>query len=197
MTLAVAQSVGQRHSFNRTIRVHVRVPIMHGGPNAQLLPHAPQFSLVDRSTSQPVVGSPSQLPKPSRHINWQAPALHVPPTALAAAPHTRLHAPQCCMLLLMSTSQPLEASPSQSANPAAQVSLHAPLTHVALATRSPMHKRPHIPQFVTVLSCASQPLRPLPSQSPKPALHMSTVHTLVTHLPVALAKLHGMSQSLQ
>ncbi len=182
----------------RTARVHLRVPIVHAGASAQPLPQKPQSASLDRSVSHPLAGSPSQFAKSGRQLNLHAPAVQTPPTALAAAPHARLHAPQCCALDLVSTSQPLAGLPSQSANPAVQVSRHAPLTHVALATRSPMHERPHIPQFVTVFSCASQPLRPLPSQLPKPSLHVETVQTLVTQLPpIALAKLHGMLQSLQ
>ena len=65
----------------------------------------------------------------------QAPATHtlVDP-ALPPALHSRPHAPQFTPLVVRLVSQPLEAAPSQSPQPAAQVKLHVPLVHaVAVA----------------------------------------------------------------
>ena len=67
----------------------------------------------------------------------QAPATHtlVDP-ALPPVLHRWPHAPQWLALVVRLVSQPLEAAPSQSPQPVAQVKLHVPLVHavaVALA----------------------------------------------------------------
>jgi hypothetical protein len=67
----------------------------------------------------------------------QAPATHtlVDP-GLPPPPHAWPHVPQWLALVVRLVSQPLEAAPSQSPKPAAQVKLHMPLVHavaVALA----------------------------------------------------------------
>jgi hypothetical protein len=65
-----------------------------------------------------------------------------------------------------STSQPLDATPSQSANPA----LHAAMAHpefvqLAVAWASE-HTCPQVPQFaVSVVVLTSQPVEAIPSQS--------------------------------
>lgn len=75
--------------------------------------------------------------------------------------------PQCAVSLVVATSQPLSALPSQSANPAAQLATaHAPARQLAVVLGNE-HARPHAPQFAaSVASDASQPLAALRSQSP-------------------------------
>ncbi len=72
------------------------------------------------SVSQPFEALPSQSPKfVSQRAMAQVPAMH------AAVPlggvHARPQAPQCEVLVRVSTSQPFEGSPSQSEKPGLQV----------------------------------------------------------------------------
>jgi hypothetical protein len=77
--------------------------------------------------------------------------------------------PQRALSVRVFTSQPLLASPSQSAKPAAHAPMaHAPDAHMALALGS-AHVRPQAPQLVALaVRSVSQPLAAAPSQSPKP-----------------------------
>jgi hypothetical protein len=54
------------------------------------------------------------------------------------------------------------------------------------------HALPHIPQLLMVLSGVSQPLAAIPSQSPKPALHMAITHAPAEQPAVALASVHAL-----
>jgi hypothetical protein len=147
---------------------HAGVALARAG---HTVPHAPQWVALDRvSTSQPLVTAPSQSPKPwSQVATAQTPRAQVG-AALAGA-HGRPHAPQCAVLLASTVSQPLPATPSQSAKPAR----HAPPPHTPAAHRAcwlPVIAQaiPHTPQFVAELAVStSQPLSATPSQLPKPA----------------------------
>ena len=77
----------------------------------------------------------------------QRPAEHaaVPFVALHAAPH----APQLAVDVRRFTSQPLLATPSQSAKPAAQVNPHAPRVHAVVALARAGQVVAHAPQFDT------------------------------------------------
>jgi hypothetical protein len=76
--------------------------------------------------------------------------------------------------LLTVVSQPVIASPSQSAKPALQAERHTPPTHATDAFGPAVQVAPHAPQFITFESVlASQPFELSPSQSPKPAVHVS------------------------
>ena len=80
--------------------------------------HAPQWSTSRfRSVSQPFAPFPSQSPNPNRHTPVHVPALHTT-VAFGPAAHACPHAPHCETLVSSAASQPLSASPSQSANPA-------------------------------------------------------------------------------
>ena len=81
----------------------------------QTRPHAPQWvTFVRVFTSQPLLTWPSQFAKPELHLEIpQVLALHTGVPLLVA--QTRPHAPQWLPLLVRFTSQPLEATPSQSA----------------------------------------------------------------------------------
>ena len=130
-------------------------------------PHAPQCAAVDeRSTSQPLAGSPSQSPKPGRHVKPHA-LIAQTGSALGTAGHAIPHAPQCAAVTRTSVSQPFEASPSQSPKPPAQSPTpHAPMRHAGVALGGTGQVRPHAPQFETSFEVdVSHPLAALMSQS--------------------------------
>jgi hypothetical protein len=85
------------------------------------------------------------------------------------------------------TSQPLEASPSQSAKPAAQVKAQAPTAQDTVALALAAHAIPHAPQCATLVRVStSQPLAAVVSQSPKPGSQLATPHAPAAQAPVAL-----------
>ncbi len=130
-----------------------------------VLPHAPQLLVVLRLTSQPLLASPSQLPKPPLHT-----MLHVLPVHDAVPlvlEHTVPHAPQWFRLLVVLISQPLSGLPSQFWKPDEQVpSVHVPDAHDSAALAK-SHTAPHAPQFDRVRRSVSQPLVLTPSQLAK------------------------------
>ena len=82
----------------------------------------------------------------------------------------------------MSTSQPLAATPSQSAKPAAQRSTaHDPALHACAATLASAHPRPHAPQFdgssVVDAQYAPPPSTQRVSDAPHVAVHAPAEHT--------------------
>ena len=97
----------------------------------------------------------------------------------------------------MLTSHPFALLLSQLAKPA----LQAPMTHVPLAHDSAAfaksHVTPHPPQCESVVSDCSQPFALLPSQLPKPLLHVVIVQVPLTHAAPALAKAHTFPQPPQ
>jgi hypothetical protein len=126
--------------------------------------HAPQsVVLVARSVSHPFCGLASQLPCPDEHTGTHAPDTQlVVPLAFV---HALAHPPQSVTVVFVFVSHPLFGLPSQSAHPAAQVAEHVPLVHDAvpwLLEQAALHA----PQFVFVVSEASQPLPTTLSQLP-------------------------------
>jgi hypothetical protein len=100
---------------------------------------------------------------------------------------TRPHMPQLALLVLRLTSHPLVALMSQSPEPGMHARPQRPMMQVALAPVALGHTVPHAPQLRTSEAVFdSQPLRPLPSQLPKPVLH-AMPHTLPAQVAVALA----------
>jgi hypothetical protein len=95
---------------------HRRAPPTSG----HAVPQAPQFAAsVAVVTSHPSAARALQSARPLVQLaTVHAPATQAP-VALAGAQRLP-HAPQCSALARVSTSQPLEASPSQSAKPASQ-----------------------------------------------------------------------------
>ena len=76
-------------------------------------------------------------------------------------------------------------------------SVHAPVTQEAFAFGR-LHAAPHPPQFERlVFRFVSQPLPPLPSQSPSPGLHDVTPHVLLTQFGVPPAAGHTFPHVLQ
>jgi hypothetical protein len=166
------------------------------GREAHPLPHVEQCEgLLVVLVSQPFAGFPSQLPKPPLQLwTWQLPPPHVA-TPFATA-HALPHAPQW-VVLLSAVSQPLAMLPSQLPKPVVQpASAHIPALQDALPLAKE-HALPHIPQCVVLLSEVSQPLAMLPSQSPKPLLHVYR-QPLIAQLTVALGRAaHALPQAPQ
>ncbi len=174
-------------------------PPLHENPQAELLQnelalarpghalaHAPQWlALLVVLVSQPLVALPSQLPKPAPHdATWHEPEAHVALPLLTL--HVRPHIPQW-LLLLSAVSQPFAGIASQLPKPAVQLErVHAPAVHAA-APLANEHALPHIPQCAVESREVSQPLAALPSQSPKPALHVN-LQAELEHETVAFAR---------
>jgi hypothetical protein len=141
---------------------------MHTCPVGQVLPHRPQL-VGDRFVliSHPFRAFMSQSPKPRAQVSPQRPAAQVA-VALGPATHALRHTPQWFRSVCVSTSQSLEAMPSQSARPAAHVLVvQPPDSQRAPAPQAFMHR----PQCVVLARVSvSQPLSAMPSQSAKPAL---------------------------
>src|SRR5690606_3266987 len=70
-----------------------------------------------------------------------------------------------------SSSQPLSGSPSSSDQPSAQVGRQVPAAEQVVVPWAFAQVLPQAPQFWRVLSAASQPFEPLPSQLAQPAAH--------------------------
>ena len=121
------------------------------------------------------------------HVITQLPVeqLAVPCALVHGAPHV----PQLVEVLSW-TSQPFDATPSQSPQPASHDDiLQAPAVHVDVAFGSE-HCLPHVPQLDALVSrLTSQPLPPSPSQLPNPVLQVS-VHVPVLHTAVPFTGLH-------
>jgi hypothetical protein len=148
-------------------------------------------------TSQPSAGLPLQSPQPLSQE-----AIAQDPLVQAADAWLRLHAlphpPQWLTLVWVLISQPLLAEPSQFSHPALHVNPHAPLEQVTVACGRAGHTFPQDPQLVTaVFVLVSQPLLSLVSQLPHPVLQDAMRHALLTHSPLALAKVHALPQKPQ
>src|SRR5262245_53688815 len=99
----------------------------------QALPHMPQLlTLFWTLASHPLPGCRSQSPKPLAQVSWHCPSMHV--EVACWVPQEVPQAPQCCLLVLVSVSQPLARLPSQSSSGAMhEVSLHVPVSHDVVA----------------------------------------------------------------
>ncbi len=133
-------------------------------PAAQAVPHAPQWALSVRvSTSQPLLGSPSQSEKPAAHADTpQAPAAHC--AVALGSTHARPHTPQLVALARTSVSQPLRASPSQSPYPPAhRTTVHAPIAQLCAVALGSAQASPQSPQFAgSTAVFAQSALAPVP-----------------------------------
>jgi hypothetical protein len=110
--------------------------------------------------------------------------------------HATPQAPQLVKVFRL-VSQPLVGSPSQFAKPEAQVGTQTPLVHVFVPF-TPEQIVPHAPQFAwLVLRFASQPSAALPSQFPKPALHVRMPHVPDEQVAVAFNSEQGTPQPPQ
>lgn len=160
--------------------VHVVEPLAF----VQALPHVPQFDVeVFVLTSQPVDAMPSQFPNPVLHAMVHAPSEQ--PGDPFVPLHTVPQPPQFEALVSVLVSQPLLALPSQLPNPELQApSVHTPLAHdsLAFARSQTAPQAPQLARLVFVL--VSHPLAELPSQLPKPGLHVDTPQTPPTQFGV-------------
>lgn len=91
-------------------------------------------------------------------------------------------------------SQPLVGSPSQFAKPEAQLGTQTPPVHVVVPFAFEQ-TLPQLPQFAElVLRFASHPSAALPSQFPKPALHVKIPQLPDEHVAVAFKSEHAVPQ---
>jgi hypothetical protein len=124
--------------------------------------------LVDVLVSQPLVGSPSQLPKPVLQDGTQAPAVQA--TLPLRFVHFAPQAPQFVVVFRL-VSHPFFGSPSQSPKPAAQTGAQVPETQLVVPCAL-LHVVPQVPQLLSVVCVSvSQPLLGSPSQLANPAVH--------------------------
>jgi hypothetical protein len=142
-----------------------QVPLTHRGVPLAVLQarlHAPQWeTLLMRSTQA--------LP---HKVSVQT-AVHAPRMQVCMAGQRLLQAPQLAESLSPKVSQPLALLPSQSRKPRSQVIWQVPDEQAGVPLPLPQ-ARPQAPQWaVLLLVLVSQPLAVLPSQSPKPGLHVS------------------------
>lgn len=150
------------------------LPSQLAKPGEQTKPHCPEvqaadaFGGVPQTTPQlpqlrgstPVLAHPlAQHASPGGHgpPPLQLGAVHTPPTHASPAGQALPHAPQFATLARFA-SQPLNALPSQSANPGAQTNPHRPEVHAALAFAGLAHTMPQLPQFRTSLTTFAQAL---------------------------------------
>jgi hypothetical protein len=143
------------------------------GPDAQALLQAPQLALETRvSTSQPLLGAPSQSAKLDAQEKPHWPSTQTA-SALPRLGQARPQRPQLAALVLRATSQPSPGSPLQSAKPALQAKPQAPALHVDDALARVGHAAPQPPQWSTErLVSVSQPSLAMPLQSPKEGLQV-------------------------
>jgi hypothetical protein len=156
-----------------TVHAPAAQPLAATEGSAQARPHAPQWSgsievLAQKGGAPPTAG---QVARGGAQV-----VPHAPPEQTWPAAQVVRQAPQLALSLRVSTSQPLAASPSQSAKPGLQAATpQAPPAQAAAALGS-AQTRPQAPQLAAVVSsAASQPLAAAPSQSPKPAAQRTTV----------------------
>lgn len=99
--------------------------------------------------------------------------------------------PQLSTLFDVSTSQPLDASVSQSRKLPVHVMEHAPSAHVAVPWFVE-HGVPQAPQFLTlVFVFVSHPFESMPSQSANPGLQLCTMQTPPSQAAVAFVRAQG------
>lgn len=183
------------------VQLMVQVPALQPGVpllELQTLPHVPQFSgSVFRFFSQPLEYSPSQFEKPELHdATAQLPELQL---ALPfATKHALPQAPQWLVLLLVFTSQPLPALPSQSAVGGTQELMpQTPFTQLGVAPPGLGQTLPHAPQWLTfVLVLTSQPFATLLSQLAKLPVQLM-VQLPELHPGVPLLELQTLPQAPQ
>ena len=132
-----------------------QAPVPLGGAHAD--EHDPQWeAVVLRSTSHPLVASPSQLAKPMLHTRSQRPAVQSL-RALGRAGHAVPHAPQWLASDWVLTPQPLEAVRSQSAKvPVQLATAHMPFMHADMAFGA-LQRLSHAPQCERFDEVSTQP----------------------------------------
>jgi hypothetical protein len=141
-------------------------------PGEQAWAQLPQFcGELEVDVSQPFDALPSQLPYPVLHWStWHTDATHF--DVAFAREHGLLQNPQWATDMVVSISQPLLLSPSQSAVPAGQLETpQMPPLHTAVAPCDGQTV-PHALQcWGSTFRFASHPSAATPLQSANPALH--------------------------
>jgi hypothetical protein len=140
--------------------ITLHVPLTQLLPAAHETPQPPQFALVFRAVSHPFADDPSQLPKPTEHVNPHTPEAH---TGDAFGPdgQTLPHVPQFVGSLLV-VRQPL--SP-QHICPAPHAGMQPAAAHMPPTQSWPAPQAiPHPPQLagslVSFTHAAPQHVRP-------------------------------------
>jgi hypothetical protein len=162
------------------VQMREQVPDAHVSPAAQALLQRPQWVIEVRvSTSQPLAASPSQFAKPALQVKAHAPALQVA-VALARAGQALPHDPQFAAEARVSTSQPLAALPSQSAEPVMHALPHTPAAQVGVPPAEAVQRVVHAPQ----VAGSVWRLRQEPSQQVSPAPQGTVMEHPVVQLPL-------------
>jgi hypothetical protein len=137
----------------------------------QASPHDKQFVDVPSCVSQPACALVQSRKPLLQVVSVQVPVAH---DSLAFGRLQATLQPPQLVSVFRGRSQPLPAVLSQSSQPASQfVTSQVPEAQLGVPC-AVLHERPHMPQFVRVLSCVSQPLLRLPSQSPQPIWQTGT-----------------------
>jgi hypothetical protein len=146
--------------------------------------------------SQPLVGLPSQLPKPAAQLGAQTPAVQVVEPLALVQPLPQ--APQCAVVLFRFVSQPLlRALLSQLPQPALQTMAHAPAEQEALPLVV-LHGALQEPQWVRLVWVfVSQPFVATPSQLPQPLEQVPSVQTPLTQVSPAFGRSQSFPQPPQ
>jgi len=137
----------------------------------QVRPHTLQFFGSELSgSSQPLLGLPSQSPRPAgQSLTPQTPALQRG-VALPAS-HTLRHLPQLVASLAVFASQPFDRSSSQSVKPGSQLISQAPATQLGAPFTAGQESPQPLQLATSVRVLVSQPFLGFPSQSANGAVH--------------------------
>ena len=139
---------------------------------AQFRPHAPQFDGSFWVLAQYAADTPVHAARGAAQVVPQ-----VPPEQTWPAGQLVPQVPQLPLSACVLTSQPLAATPSQSAKPGAQVPMAQALAAQVAVACGRTQARPQAPQLVTLsVVPLSQPFAGSASQSPKPVAQRTTLH---------------------
>jgi hypothetical protein len=148
------------------------------------------------AVSQPSFTLPLQSPNPALQVGEQV------PFEQAVVPFAFVHfvpqAAQLFTLVLRFVSQPSFEPVEQLPKPELHELIeHAPSAQVAVPF-AVLHAVVQAPQWAMLVCVfASQPLAAFPSQLPNPLLQVPSVHTLLTHVSLAFARLHTVPHAPQ
>jgi len=146
------------------------------GPAGHARPHAPQCSGLVWTSTQ---GPPGQRVCPRSQPELHAKVPPAPPHAGVVPVHATPQTPQW-VVPERAASQPLDASPSQSAKPTAQGAVHTPAVQAGVALARAGHTPPQVPQFIT----SADVRRQAPAQHASPAGHACRSLQPGAHSPV-------------
>lgn len=175
----------------------MQVPVEHDSDacaNAQACPHEPQFVRVVKLVSQPLSGSPSQLPQPPAQLGVHAPEVQV--VLPCAFEQEFPQVPQLAVVVRL-VSQPSPTLPLQLPHPPLHEMEHALSAQDGVPLVA-LQAVPQAPQLATSLvRFFSQPLLALPSQLPYPGSQTPSVQVPPGHDSAALARSQSCPQAPQ